>query len=484
MRRAGAAAFAAAALGIWICGCLPAGSLVVPDAPARPRPRAWARARADRCRAGGSTGTGRDAAPSPAELSRRGWIGAALLSAATSAATAVAPPPVFAAGADGPVAANLTRPASGGTAAANATTFKAVNLTRVAAENTVNVTSYTYRESRKTAAVYVDREDFTYVTVKRLPGWIPKEWRPRERIEIPNSQLLAAATVAGSVTEAVRTALLHPLATLKARIQASPSAPGAAEAAGSPGGRVRALREDLTRAARQGDLLAGLGTALAITVPASGAYFGVRDVARRMLGAGAGAGAGAASTISPIQAALAAAFVADLASLAIRTPADVYVLRRQVAPANSTTALGREARDALRDSLPLFPAAILTDVPYLLLRLVGNFLVAGGGEDLGTYEVETVLVACLCAALTTPLDVARTRIFVAAGTAGEGPPDPSVLRTMRNVTGEGEGGILNLYAGCLERTAYFGIGRAWFDPIRIIGYLGLRDAVLLQWFLK
>lgn len=466
MRRAGAAAFAAAAAGIWICGCLPAGSLVVPDAPARPRPRPRPRAWA----------------PSPAELSRRGWIGAALLSAATSAANAVVPPPVFAAGADGPVAANLTRPASGGTAAANATTFKAVNLTRVAAENTVNVTSYTYRENRKTAAVYVDREDFTYVTVKRLPGWIPKEWRPRERIEIPNSQLLAAATVAGSVTEAVRTALLHPLATLKARIQASPSAPGAAEAAGSPGGRVRALREDLTRAARQGDLLAGLGTALAITVPASGAYFGVRDVARRMLGAGAGAGA--ASTISPIQAALAAAFVADLASLAIRTPADVYVLRRQVAPANSTTALGREARDALRDSLPLFPAAILTDVPYLLLRLVGNFLVAGGGEDLGTYEVETVLVACLCAALTTPLDVARTRIFVAAGTAGEGPPDPSVLRTMRNVTGEGEGGILNLYAGCLERTAYFGIGRAWFDPIRIIGYLGLRDAVLLQWFLK
>ena len=464
MRRAGTAAFAAAAGGIWICGCLPAGSLVVPDAPARPRPRPRPRAWA----------------PSPAELSRRGWIGAALLSAATSAATAVAPPPVFAAGADGPAAANLTRPASGGAAAANATTFKAVNLTRVAAENTVNVTSYTYRENRKTAAVYVDREDFTYVTVKRLPGWIPKEWRPRERIEIPNSQLLAAATVAGSVTEAVRTALLHPLATLKARIQASPSAPGAAEAAGSPGGRVRALREDLTRAARQGDLLAGLGTALAITVPASGAYFGVRDVARRMLGAGAGA----ASTISPIQAALAAAFVADLASLAIRTPADVYVLRRQVAPANSTTALGREARDALRDSLPLFPAAILTDVPYLLLRLVGNFLVAGGGEDLGTYEVETVLVACLCAALTTPLDVARTRIFVAAGTAGEGPPDPSVLRTMRNVTGEGEGGILNLYAGCLERTAYFGIGRAWFDPIRVIGYLGLRDAVLLQWFLK
>ena len=52
------------------------------------------------------------------------------------------------------------------------------------------------------------------------------------------------------------------------------------------------------------------------------------------------------------------------------SPADVYVLRRQVAPANSTTALGREARDALRDSLPLFPAAILTDVPYLLLRQI------------------------------------------------------------------------------------------------------------------
>ena len=167
-------------------------------------------------------------------------------------ATAVAPPPVFAAGADGPAAANLTRPASGGAAAANATTFKAVNLTRVAAENTVNVTSYTYRENRKTAAVYVDREDFTYVTVKRLPGWIPKEWRPRERIEIPNSQLLAAATVAGSVTEAVRTALLHPLATLKARIQASPSGRSWVETGGflmsSPSRPTRARRTSLASA--------------------------------------------------------------------------------------------------------------------------------------------------------------------------------------------------------------------------------------------
>jgi len=106
--------------------------------------------------------------------------------------------------------------------------------------------------------------------------------------------------------------------------------------------------------------------------------------------------------------------------------------------------------------------------------------------------------------------VARTRILLPtlpseeAG-GGEGPPDRSgnvrrrrlvastrnreqrrqklsVLMTMRRIAAEGDGGLPNLFAGWFERTAFLGVGRAWFDPLRVIGYLGIRDALLLKLF--
>jgi hypothetical protein len=58
----------------------------------------------------------------------------------------------------------------------------------------------------------------------------------------------------------------------------------------------------------------------------------------------------------------------------------------------------------------------------------------------------------------------------------------SVSVTMRRIVAEGDGGIQNLFAGWFERTAFLGVGRAWFDPLKVIGYLGIRDAVLLKLF--
>ena len=118
--------------------------------------------------------------------------------------------------------------------------------------------------------------------------------------------------------------------------------------------------------------------------------------------------------------------------------------------------------------------------------------------------------------LTTPFDVARTRILLPTIPLDEEDYDKktgedddsapifqsektrrliasskyleqrrqklSVLGTMREVVKEGNGGYSNLYAGWIERTAFLGIGRAWLDPIRVIGYLGIRDALLLKLF--
>ncbi len=53
---------------------------------------------------------------------------------------------------------------------------------------------------------------------------------------------------------------------------------------------------------------------------------------------------------------------------------------------------------------------------------------------------------------------------------------------MKRITAEGDGGLQNLFAGWFERTLFLGVGRALFDPLKVIGYLGIRDAVLLKLF--
>ena len=58
----------------------------------------------------------------------------------------------------------------------------------------------------------------------------------------------------------------------------------------------------------------------------------------------------------------------------------------------------------------------------------------------------------------------------------------SVTKTMKRIAAEGNGGLQNLFSGWLERTVYLGFGRAWLDPLRVIGYLGIRDALLLKLF--
>ena len=86
-------------------------------------------------------------------------------------------------------------------------------------------------------------------------------------------------------------------------------------------------------------------------------------------------------------------------------------------------------------------------------------------------------MACLCAFLTTPFDVTRTRILLPTLPSEEEEEEDqlervrrlvassskdreqrrqklSVLGTMRQVAAEGNGGVSNLFAGWIERTAY------------------------------
>jgi hypothetical protein len=207
--------------------------------------------------------------------------------------------------------------------------------------------------------------------------------------------------------------------------------------------------------------------------------------------------------------AVSGAFVGDVVSLCFRTPADALALRLQ--------AQNETVGDWLGDSLARLPMVIATDLPYLLSKVVLNRLFIQGSLSVDKYAELAVFTAVIAAFFTTPFDLARTRILLdkqltleddsAASeekemiwdTQVDGEleeeeeesntpaiattrPGYSVLQTMIQITKEGDGGVANLFAGWLERVLYLGIGRAWLEPVQLIGYIGIRDAVLLEWF--
>jgi hypothetical protein len=293
----------------------------------------------------------------------------------------------------------------------------------------------------------------------------------------------------------VRTTLLYPLLTLKNRIQADikrrvrTGMKRGNRRKIHPRRRAKILKLNAVRHLREGKLYAGIVPSLLVSVPATGVYYGVRDVVKRALVTMPGMG--------DLTAAVLAAFIADVVSLMIRTPTDALALRLQVATgkesrfSNETEeekdqAVQEMVGDWLVASLKRLPAVILTDLPYLLSRIVLNRYLIHGNIDIGRYELTAITTALICGFLTTPFDVARTRILVDSDddpTNGiDGGSGMGLITTMQTIAKEGDGGVANLFAGWLERSVYLGIGRAWIEPVQILGYMAIRDAILLEWF--
>lgn len=403
-----------------------------------------------------------------------------------------------------------------------------VNLTAVAKETTINVTL-----ECTTSCVSLDTTTFQKKRTVKLPPWFPPNLVPQPKVikDIPNSEVLAAAIAAGSCVEMARTGLLYPLLTLKSRIQNDANHRYKTRNRKlHPLRRLRILQLTAKRHFDEGNLYAGIVPTLAASVPATGVYYGVRDITKRMV---------AMLPLFPlnsVQTAVVCALVADVVSLMVRTPADALAIRLQVATgeeshqhqhdgkhadnatatalsisrheekhADNATATLPMAEEIDNDeeaemeafieskvgnwfieSIERLPAVILTDLPYLLTRIAINKALLRGEVDLGRYEITAISTALLCAFLTTPFDVARTRILVDSdddpdngidGGSGEG-----LIRTMKTIVNEGDGGIGNLFAGWLERTLYLGIGRAWLEPFQLVGYTAIRDAILLEVF--
>jgi hypothetical protein len=286
--------------------------------------------------------------------------------------------------------------------------LKVIDVKKIAEEGRIDV-ELIYKQRPLDLAVpivKIDRETFQKVKVYQPPAflqYLPSAVQPlvsgqfqsfRVLKSISNEQLFVASVFAGSVTEIVRAVLLYPLSTIKSRVQAR-------KRKSLINNRKRSVRRKLRVSwltflyeTKRGDLYAGILPTLLVSVPASGVYSGAKEVSKRVFSMAVKFQffqnlVAASPYYSALAVNLMAAFVADIAALAIRTPADVLSLRLQVfGKTNVRSDFGNWAKD----SVALLPAMIITDTPLLLSRIFLNAAITTSGENLGQYEFETITI--------------------------------------------------------------------------------------------
>ena len=314
------------------------------------------------------------------------------------------------------------------------------------------------------------------------------------------------------------------------------------------------------------------------TVPSSGIYFATRDVSKREIMKVFDLLSGNTFTSTPLfslspmddlSITLISAFLGDVLSLAFKTPALAFSVRKQVETIETIDTIDTTTIDSnndnnndivisaekqhesvdnktlsstssslsssleqfghiIKDSWKQLPIVILTDIPYLLLKISLLRIFATGHESIAEYTLLNTILSSMCAIITTPFDVVRTRILVDNNGDPSGRLDggliskddasnidrgwgiSTIISTMQSIIGDSvidskrqnemtsssnkviynhdydhheirsNRNIGNLFAGWYERLLYLGISIAWFDPIRTLLFIGIRDLLLLE----
>lgn len=196
-------------------------------------------------------------------------------------------------------------------------------------------------------------------------------------------------------------------------------------------------------------------------------YFAAREVSRRAL---------APLAPPPLALALLSASAASAAALVVRVPADVLATRAQVRRRGKEVAT--TTAEAATIGFRRWPTLFAAELPYGLLRILGLAALdaaapAGGGVADAT--ARTVAVAVVAALLTTPLDVARTRVLLRTAPGADDAGPSALAATLAEVAAEG-----SLFSGAALRVAYTGVVVAAFIPLRSLLYVGLRDWIILD----
>ena len=256
----------------------------------------------------------------------------------------------------------------------------------------------------------------------------------------------ASELLGGCAAGLTQDALLHPVDTIRARLNAG----GAADAGGTASALLSEARA-VVRADGVAGLYRGYGFCLAVSPLCNAIYFGSYRASRRYFDGSGPLHDGAAG------------FTAECLASTFWTPADIVKQRMQVAP---STGLG--VADAARASIAAaggvhglwrgYLASLAVWGPfscsYFALYEATKAWLSGGDGAAATASVNMAAglsAGSVAAVLTQPLDCVRTRMQVGAVEASAG-----IVDTLRLVLAEG--GQAALWRGALARALWLAPG--------------------------
>ena len=235
--------------------------------------------------------------------------------------------------------------------------------------------------------------------------------------------------IAGFAQKTIKEVTLHPLDTVKTRLQ------------------LTSTRRGLLDPALYKDVYSGLAPAVVSGAPAASVFFAIKDSVLQQLKPQLGNTGGTVAAVG----------CANLVYWLVRNPAEVIKVRRQSGgesdSAAAATALWREIgpggfyRGYASNVAYAFPVDSSKFVLYSAIK--DAWRQSKGGAKLSPLEaaVGGALATMAAQGVSTPLDVARTRIM----TLPADQPAPGVLATLKAVADED--GLRGLYAGLAPKVA-------------------------------
>ena len=199
---------------------------------------------------------------------------------------------------------------------------------------------------------------------------------------------------------------------------------------------------------------------------------------------------------------LAALALGWTARVLVRTPGEVISTKAQLRPTAAQNGDDTTERspffllfdaDVARKSLAFFPTILAADLPGVMLRtwsvqVLKEVSKVPELDFLGDYLFYAA-TASVIYFLTTPLDVARTRLLAQATLGGDSAQEPIQTGESQQPRYSGfwdclttisrEEGVEGLFAGWVPRVLYFGVILSIFTPLRRDGYLRLRELIIL-----